>query len=109
MVPTMEFGFDDPCRIKVTAHRQFASRGVTVACADTTGTKAGVVKRSVSCDWNSAHRFFQCNIKTPRGVRTGRANPYPITAFENVGAGSVRAPAVRGATTSNPETVFLQN
>jgi hypothetical protein len=31
-----------------------------------------------------------------------------ITAFENVGAGSVRAPAVRSATTPNPETVFFK-
>jgi hypothetical protein len=71
-------------------------------------TGPGISRRSVSCIWNSARRFFQCNIKTPRGVRTGRANPYRITALENVGAGSVRAPAVRSATTSNPETVFFK-
>jgi hypothetical protein len=66
----------------------------------------GIGRRSVSCTWNRAHRFFLCKIKTPRGVRTGRA--YLVTAFENVGAGSVRAPVVRSATTSNPETVFFK-
>jgi hypothetical protein len=67
----------------------------------------GISRRSVSCTWNSVHQFFQCNIKAPRGIRTGRANPYLITAFESVGAGSVRAPAVRRATTPNPEIVFF--
>ena len=71
-------------------------------------TGPGIRRRSVSCTWNRAHRFLQCNIKAPRGVRTGRANPYLISAFENVGAGSVRSPAVRSATTSNPETVFFK-
>jgi hypothetical protein len=70
-------------------------------------TGPGISPRSVSCTWNSAHRFFQCSIKTPTRLRTGPANPYLITAFENVGAGSVRAPAV-GKATPNPETVFFK-
>jgi hypothetical protein len=71
-------------------------------------TGRGIRRRSASCTWRSAHRFFQCKIKTPRGVRTGRVNPYLITAFENVGAGSVRAIAVLSASTPNPETVFFK-
>lgn len=86
-----------------TAAKLAAAHDVTA-----TLTGPGIRRRSVSCTWNRARRFFHCSITTPRGVRTGRANPYLITAFENVGAGSVRAPAVRRATTSNPETVFFK-
>jgi hypothetical protein len=80
-----------------------AARDVTA-----TLTGRGIRRRSVSCTWKRAHRFFQCTIKTPTRVRTGRANPYRITAYENVGAGPVRCPAVRSATTPNPETVFFK-
>ena len=58
------------------------------------------------CTWNSSHRSFQCNIKTPRGVKTGTSNPYTITAAENVGGGFITAPPVGPAV--NPETVYFK-
>jgi hypothetical protein len=58
------------------------------------------------CTWNTINLLFQCNIKTPAGLTTGPANPYQITAYENVGAGFAKAPTV--GTTVNPETVYFK-
>jgi hypothetical protein len=50
-------------------------------------------------------RAFQCSIKPPRAVRTGKSHPYLITATENLGAGSHAAPAVGHAV--NPEIIYF--
>jgi hypothetical protein len=88
---------------RAVAAKLAAAHDVTV-----TLTGRGIKRRSVSCTWNRAHRFFQCNITTPKGVRAGRANPYRITALENGGAGFALVLAAHGATTPNPETVFFK-
>ena len=62
--------------------------------------------QSVICDWDARRLFFQCNIKTPKGLLTGPGYAYTITAYEDVGTGFVAAPAVGAAV--NPETVFLK-
>jgi alpha-tubulin suppressor-like RCC1 family protein len=66
----------------------------------------GIQPRSERCDWRPGTRLFRCDIKVPKGVRTGSANPYTITAYENVGTGFIVAPPVGGAT--NPETIFFR-
>jgi hypothetical protein len=71
-------------------------------------TGPGISPQSALCTWNSTNLLFQCNIKTPTGLKTGTANPYQITAYENVGAGFVLAPAVATASTPNPETIFFK-
>jgi hypothetical protein len=55
------------------------------------------------CSWNSTYLFFQCNLKTPSGLKTGKANPYQITVSENLGGGFVPAPG-----TANPETIYFK-
>ena len=61
---------------------------------------------TVLCTWSSANLAFQCNIKTPRGLKTGTSNPYTITAAENIGGGFITAPPV--GTAVNPETVYFK-
>ena len=57
------------------------------------------------CSWNTAGRYFQCNISTPKkGLVTGAG--YTITVSEAVGTGFVTAPAVGSAV--NPETVYFK-
>ena len=61
---------------------------------------------TVPCSWDPVNQFFQCNIKTPKGLLTGDANPYTITAYEDVGTGFVVAPPV--GTAVNPETIYFK-
>jgi uncharacterized protein YjbI with pentapeptide repeats len=58
-----------------------------------------------TCRWAAGQKVFQCSIKTPHGVRTGKSHRYTITAAENVGAGSRAAPAIPHAV--NPEVVYF--
>jgi hypothetical protein len=66
----------------------------------------GITARSASCGWNSRRRYFECAITTPRRVRTGRGNPYTITAQTDLGAGFVAAPPVGAAI--NPESIYFK-
>ncbi|MFL5688305.1 MAG: hypothetical protein ACJ77I_04905 [Chloroflexota bacterium] len=61
---------------------------------------------TAACSWDPNTLFFQCNIKTPKGLLTGVANPYAITAYEDVGTGFVVAPPV--GTAVNPETIYFK-
>lgn len=61
---------------------------------------------TVPCIWDPLNLFFQCNIKTQKGLGTGFSKPYTITAYENVGTGFVVAPPVGAAV--NPETVYFK-
>jgi hypothetical protein len=56
------------------------------------------------CSWSGS--YFQCNIKTPTGLKTGTANPYTITVSEKLGTGFVTAPPVGSAV--NPEIVYFK-
>jgi hypothetical protein len=58
------------------------------------------------CTWNGMGFYFQCNIKTPSGVKTGTANPYTITALLNLGSGFTAVPPFGSAV--NPETVYFK-
>ena len=71
-------------------------------------TGPGISPQPALCTWVSVSRWFRCNIKTPSGLHTGTASPYHITAYENVGGGFVLAPAVRGASRRNPETIYFK-
>lgn len=64
------------------------------------------ISLSVLCSWDALDLFFQCNVKTPKGLLTGFSNPYTITAYEDVGTGFVLAPPV--GTAVNPETVYFK-
>ena len=56
------------------------------------------------CSWDIANLFFQCNIKTPSGILSGRA--YQIFAYERLGTTFVVAPPV--GSTVNPEIVYFK-
>jgi hypothetical protein len=58
------------------------------------------------CAWNTSSPVFQCNIKTPSALKTGTANPYTITASEDLGSGFITAPAVGQAATA--ETIYFK-
>jgi hypothetical protein len=64
---------------------------------------------SALCTWVTDGQFFQCNLKTPSGPKTGATNPYSLTAMQNVGGHYVSAPPYTNtASDANPETIFLQ-
>lgn len=69
-------------------------------------TGPGISPQSVQCSWDSSDQVFQCNIKTPSGLKTGTANPYTITASENLGGGCITAPVVGAAV--NPDTLYFK-
>jgi hypothetical protein len=61
------------------------------------------------CTWSTSSQLFQCNLKTPPGLRTGSNNAYSITALENVGGGFLPAPPYTSrAADTNPETIFFK-
>jgi hypothetical protein len=62
--------------------------------------------QSAVCAWNPSSLMFQCNIKTPSGLKTGTANAYTITASEDLGSGFITAPAIGQA--ANPETIYFK-
>ncbi len=66
----------------------------------------GIHPAAASCKWNAAKKLFQCGIKTPHGLRTGKSHPYSITATENLGIGTRAAPAVGHAV--NPEIIYFR-
>ena len=63
---------------------------------------------SAPCAWVTTGQFFQCNLKTPSGLKTGTTNPYSLTAMQNVGGHYVPvAPFTNTASDANPETIFF--
>lgn len=58
------------------------------------------------CTWNGIWLYFQCNVKTPSGVKTGTGNAYTITAALNLGSGFTAIPPSGSAV--NPETVYFK-
>ena len=62
--------------------------------------------QSAVCTWNTMGLYFQCNIKTPSGVKTGTANPYTISAAVNLGSGFTAVAPFGSAV--NPETVYFK-
>jgi hypothetical protein len=88
--------------IAATAAAALASAGKVMA----TLAGPGISPQSVLCGWNATGLFFQCNIKTPSGLKTGSANPYTITVSENLGTAFVTAPPVGSAV--NPEVVYFK-
>lgn len=65
-----------------------------------------IARKTSACTWSTTSKLFRCAIATPAGIKTGAANPYSITALENVGTGLVTAPAT--GTTVNPQTVTFK-
>jgi hypothetical protein len=63
---------------------------------------------SALCTWVTKGQFFQCNLRTPSGLKTGTTNAYRLTAMQNVGGHYVPAPPFSNtASDANPETIFL--
>jgi hypothetical protein len=54
----------------------------------------------------TAATVFDCVIKIPNGINTGKAHPYWITVSENGGHGFKTAPANGG--TVNPEYIYFK-
>jgi hypothetical protein len=92
-----------------SGHPIAASTAAALASAGKVkATLAGpaISPQTVPCAWSTSNLAFQCNIKTPRGLKTGTSNPYTITVQENVTGGFITAPAV--STAVNPETVYFK-
>ncbi len=63
---------------------------------------------SALCTWVTKSQFFQCNLKTSSGLKTGTTNPYRLTAMQNVGGHYVPGPPYANtASDANPETIFF--
>ena len=66
----------------------------------------GIAPVTADCAWAAGAKVFQCAVATPKGIKTGKASPYTITAYENTGPGFSTAP-VSGPAVS-PETVYFE-
>jgi hypothetical protein len=67
----------------------------------------GIAPQTSLCTWNTAGGlYFQCNIKTPGGLKTGTSNPYTLTTALNLGSGFTTIPPVGSAV--NAETVYFK-
>ncbi len=64
----------------------------------------GIKSVTAACRWVASDSAFECVIKIPGGVRTGKTR-YLISAMENVGTGFTMAPAVGGV---NPEPISFR-
>ena len=58
------------------------------------------------CAWKTATKDFGCVIEIPKGIKTGKAHQYDITAAENLGTGFKTAPA--DGSTVNPEYIYFK-
>jgi hypothetical protein len=64
---------------------------------------------SALCSWVTNGAFFQCNLKTPSGLKTGTANPYSLTALQKVGGHFIPTPSYnQTAADANPETIYFK-
>lgn len=64
----------------------------------------GITATTAVCGWNAKAKTFTCQIKVPRGVKTGTGVRYTITAAENFGHGFLVTPAGKSA---NPEVIHF--
>jgi sugar lactone lactonase YvrE len=67
-------------------------------------TGPGITAQTAACGWYLV--VFECSVKTPQTVKTGTANPYEITAQENVGDGLLTAPPIGPA--KNPDMIYFK-
>jgi hypothetical protein len=65
----------------------------------------GIQPVTTTCRWNPVADVFVCNIKTPTAVRTGRSNPYTISATEKIGNAVVVAFPIGRAL--NPASIYF--
>ncbi len=63
---------------------------------------------TVACSYSTTNHSYECNLKTPSGVKTGSSHPYYITAYEQVGASYLAAPLAASPRTPNPEIVYFK-
>ncbi len=69
-------------------------------------TGPGIKPVAAVCTWSTTARVFNCTIKIPAGVQTGKSHRYSITTTENLGTGFIRVPVV--AKKANPEVIHFK-
>lgn len=89
-------------KISASVASQLASRRLLRARLAGPGIRSTVS----ACVWQAGLKALTCDIRTPAGIRTGRAAEYTVTVLENVGSGFVAA--VPTGRTVNPETVSFR-
>jgi uncharacterized protein YjbI with pentapeptide repeats len=60
----------------------------------------GISAVTAACAWKTANGYFQCLIKVPSGIKTGKSFAYAIRAQERLGTTFVTAPVT--GKTANP-------
>ena len=80
-----------------------AASGKVWATLNGIGTSGPIVV-SQQCTWNAQQGNFQCNIKTPKGLMAGSANPYFLSAQTRTGTGTL----VNASGSGNPETIYFK-
>jgi hypothetical protein len=80
-----------------------AASGKVWATLNGSGSSGPIVV-SQQCTWDAQHGNFQCNVTTPKGLMTGTAHPYFISAQTKTGTGTL----VNAAGSGNPETVYFK-
>ena len=63
------------------------------------------------CSWvtKGQSQFFECDLKTPKGLTTGMSNQYTLTALQKIGGPFVQTPPYTNTPADvNPETIFFK-
>lgn len=68
---------------------------------------AGPIQASAPCTWDTKNHFFQCNIKTPKGLLVV-PNEYFIAVQETLTPNGAASTFFTVPGTGNPETVFFK-
>jgi uncharacterized protein YjbI with pentapeptide repeats len=71
-------------------------------------TGPGIHATTAPCKWSKAAGAFQCRVKIPAHVMTGRSHAYQLMAQERPGAKFRPAPVAAPVRVSNPVTVYFR-
>ena len=64
---------------------------------------------SARCSWAGKSHVFNCDLKSPSGLKTGKTNRYSLTVLQDVGGRFIPVPSLSTrATDANPETIFFK-
>jgi uncharacterized protein YjbI with pentapeptide repeats len=71
-------------------------------------TGPGIHATTAGCTWSKATGAFQCRVKIPARVMTGRSHAYQLMAQERPGAKFGPAPVATPRRVSNPVTIYFR-
>jgi hypothetical protein len=70
-------------------------------------TPGGAQLATQSCSWNARAAAYQCNLKTPKGIRAD-GTPYYLTVWQRIGTTWVVSPDAAGVVNPNSEIIYFR-